>query len=66
MLVGTLFVVSLLLHRLLLLFLQYDLELHQRYLPFFILTLQNIIRTLLLLFQALLHYCTAYFYIFKR
>ena len=66
MLVGTLFVVSLLLHRLLLLFLQYNLELHQRYLSFFVLTLQNIIRTLLLLFQVLLHYCTAYFYVFKR
>ena len=61
MLVSTLFVVSFLLHRLLLLFLQYNLELHQRYLSFFVLTLQNIIRTLLYFSK---HCCTIVLLIF--
>ena len=45
---GTMFVVCLLVNNLFLLFLQYNLELHDRYLFCGILTLKNIIGTLLL------------------
>ena len=63
---GTLFFVAFVLHRLSVLFSQFNFELHQRHLYCCTLASENIFRTLPLLFRALLNLFPAYFEAFRR